>query len=81
MYLVMVAYIIKQIFDGFNYMCRYYMERSTRKQSVFSTFVVQYNKINKMSCTYFPDRLSWPLPGDEPLDVAPHFRSTLPPPI
>ena len=43
------------------------------KKSVSSTVVVQYNKRNEMSCTYFSDQLSWSLSIDA-LDVPPHFR-------
>ena len=50
------------------------------KKSVSSTVVVQYKKRNEITCTYFPDRLSWSLSIDA-LDVPPHFQSRLPPPI
>ena len=42
------------------------------QKSFSSTVVVQYNKRNEMSCTYFPDRLSWSLSFDA-LDVPPRF--------
>ena len=50
------------------------------KKSVSSTVVVQYNKRNEMSCTYFPDRFSWSLSVDT-LDVPLRLQSRLPPPI
>ena len=49
------------------------IQRNVTKKSVSSTVVVQYKKRNEMSCTYFPDRLSWSLSIDA-FDVPPHFR-------